>query len=500
MGIVKRQSIWNLASGYLGVFFGAMNGLILFPWAFPENPEEMGLVRWVISASLLLGAVCHLGWPQTIVTYFPRVNSALHARIINTGLLASSICLLILFLVALSLGDSLIIFFMKDYFDPSFWLVFPFAAVYVVFELYSSQLIHDQQVILPYWLKDTGRKLLLTILLMAFGLGVISSLDIFLYLLMLGYGCYALFIFVNAKKIKISIPEASMAWPKSEMFGYSLVMLLTVSAQMSFGQLDILMIGSFLGLAEVAQYSIAFSFGIVVAMPMKAMNASLRPIISKYVAQENWVELRHIGLRSLSTQWVVSSFLFLIILSVSPWVFNILPAVYQGGEPALFWVAAAQLVNVSTGPSGLVLVASKKFKWELYANLVLILFALTAGTFYIPNKGLEGAAQIFFTAIVLYNLVKLIALYNLTGDFWLGIKFFKSFIWLVTGVFFHFMFWDLLFFINIDYLFTNSVDGLFYSIIEILVFLIWTLFGVYILNLSPDLKFSINRILNWNKK
>tara|TARA_B100000767_G_C19743337_1_gene527260 strand:- start:540 stop:2042 length:1503 start_codon:yes stop_codon:yes gene_type:complete len=500
MGIVKRQSIWNLTSGYLGVFFGAMNGLILFPWAFPQNPEEMGLVRWVISASLLLGALSHLGWPQTIVTYFPRVNSALHRRIVNTGLFASSVCLLILFLVAILLGDSLIVFFMKDYFDPSFWLVFPFAATYIVFELYSSQLIHYQKVIVPYWLKDTGRKLLLTILLVTFGLGIISSLDTFLYLLLLGYGCYALYIFISAKKIKLSILEANMIWPKSEMFRYSLVMLLTVSAQMSFGQLDILMIGSFLGLSAVAQYSIAFSFGIVVAMPMKAMNASLRPIISKYVAEENWVELRHIGMRSLSTQWVVSSFLFLVILSVSPWIFNILPAGYQGGQSALFWVAAAQLVNVSTGPSGLVLVASKNFRWELYANIVLILFALTAGAIYIPTKGVEGAAQIFFTAIVLYNLVKLVALYRLTGDLWLGIKFLKSLIWLVLGVFFHFMFWDFLFFVNIDHLFTNSFNGVFYSIFEILVFLIWTLFGLYILNLSPDLKSSINRILNRNKK
>ena len=500
MGIVKRQSIWNLASGYLGVFFGAMNGLILFPWAFPQNPEEMGLVRWVISASLLIGAVSHLGWPQTIVTYFPRVSSALHTRIINTGLLASSICLLILFLVAISLGDSLIIFFMKDYFDPSFWLVFPFAGIYIVFELYSSQLIHNQQVVFPYWLKDIGKKLLLTILLMAFGFGIISSIDTFLFLLMLGYSCYALFVFIAAKKIKISILEANKVWPKREMFRYSLVMLLTVSAQMSFGQLDILMIGSFLGLAAVAQYSIAFSFGIVVAMPMKAMNASLRPIISKYVAEGNWEELRHIGMRSLSTQWVVSSFLFLVILSVSPWIFNILPEAYQGGQSALFWVAAAQLVNVSTGPSGLILVASKNFKWELYANLVLILFALTAGATYIPTKGVEGAAIIFFTAIVLYNLVKLVALYRLTGDLWLGIKFLKSFTWLVFGVIFHFMFWDLLFFVNIDQLFMNAINGSFYSIIEILVFLIWTFFGLYILNLSPDLKSSLNRILNWNKK
>ena len=170
MGIVKRQSLLNLISGYIGVFFAAINGLILFPWAFPESPEEMGLVRWVISASLLLGAISHLGWPQTIVTYFPRVNPSIHSSIINKGLLASGICLFTLLLVALIIGDPLIDFLMKDHFDSSFWFIFPFAGTYVIFEMYSSQLIHNQNVVLPYWLKDSGRKLLLTILLIAYGL------------------------------------------------------------------------------------------------------------------------------------------------------------------------------------------------------------------------------------------------------------------------------------------------------------------------------------------
>jgi O-antigen/teichoic acid export membrane protein len=499
VGIVKRQSLLNLISGYIGVFFAAINGLILFPWAFPESPEEMGLVRWVISASLLLGAISHLGWPQTIVTYFPRVNPSIHSRIINKGLLASGICLFTLLLVALIIGDPLIDFFMKDHFGSSFWFIFPFAGTYVIFEMYSSQLIHNQNVVLPYWLKDTGRKLLLTILLIAYGLDIISNLEIFLNLLMLGYAFYALLIFTVAKKIKYLSLDQTIVWPKKEMFNYSIVMLMTVGAQMCLGQLDILMIGSFLGLKEVAQYSIAFSFGIVVAMPMKAMNASLRPIISKNVAEENWENLRNIGMRSLNAQWIISSLLFLVVLSVSPWIFNLLPESYQGGQSVLFWVAAAQLVNVSTGPSGLVLVASKKYRWELYANLILILFALIAGALYIPSGGLKGAAQIFFGAVVLYNIVKLVALYWLTGDFWLGMKFFKSFFWFAFPTVLHFLFWDLFFTIDLNHAILILKAPL-YSFIEIFLILTWTLVGLYILNLSPDLKKSINRILNIKRK
>jgi O-antigen/teichoic acid export membrane protein len=499
VGIVKRQSILNLISGYIGIFFAALNGLVLFPWAFPENPEQMGLVRWVISASLLLGSISHLGWPQTIVTFFPRVNPSLHAKIINIGLLAAGICLLTLLIIAIWIGNPLINLLMKDHFDSSFWFIFPFALTYIIFEMYSSQLIHNQQVVLPYWLKDVGRKLLLTMLLICFGLGVISSIKIFFNLLILGYAFYALVIFVSSKNIKKSFLEKVTEWPKKEMFNYSLVMLMTVGAKMCFGQLDILMIGSFLGLSEVAQYSIAFSFGIVVAMPMKAMNASLRPIISKNVAEENWKDLRRIGMRSLNAQWVVSSFLFLIVLSFSPWIFNLLPESYQGGQSALFWIAAAQLVNVSTGPSGLVLVASKNFRWDFYSNLVLIFFALIAGSLYIPLSGLEGAAQIFFCAVLLYNLVQLMALYRLTGDLWLGMTFFKSFVWFAFPAVLHFLFWDLFFMIDFNHAILILKAPL-YSIIEILLIVLWTIVGLYVLNLSPDLKKSINRILNWKLK
>ena len=96
--------------------------------------------------------------------------------------------------------------------------------------------------------------------MIAYGLDIISNLEIFLNLLMLGYAFYALLIFAVAKKIKYLSLDQTILWPKKEMFSYSIVMLMTVGAQMCFGQLDILMIGSFLGLKEVAQYSISFSF------------------------------------------------------------------------------------------------------------------------------------------------------------------------------------------------------------------------------------------------
>jgi O-antigen/teichoic acid export membrane protein len=235
-----------------------------------------------------------------------------------------------------------------------------------------------------------------------------------------------------------------------------------------------------------------------VSMPMKAMNASLRPIIAKLVAAESWDEVRELGERSLQSQWLASGWIFLVALSVSPWAFTLLPANYQGGLDAVLWIAAAQVVNVSTGPSGLVLVASKSFRWELYANAALIVFALVLGYAYIPEHGVTGAAQVIFLAMVLYNAVKLWALHRLTGHVWLGVGFAKSLLWLLGGIGLHALVWAWIegpsrdqFGIPMPEIRIETLpigNQVLYPVLEICLHTSWTFVGLRYLGLAPDLR------------
>lgn len=499
MGIVQRQSAWNLVSGYLGVLLGALNALILFPLAFP-NPENMGGVRWLISASLLLGAVAHLGWPQTMVTFLPKIPRGLHVKVLRYGLLLSAVVLAVLALgIYHPVGKTLLVQLSGGVERDELAFLLPMAVAYVGFELFAALLIHAQQVILPYWLKDAGRKGWLTLLLLVRISGFLREQTPFLLALLLGYVLQALWIWYRSQQLPASEPTPEQAtWPRKAMLNYSGIMLLTVAAQMAFGQLDILMVGAWLGLTAVAHYSIAFNFGIVVSMPMKAMNASLRPIIAKLVAAESWDEVRQLGERSLQSQWVASGWIFLVALSVSPWAFTLLPANYQGGLDAVLWIAAAQVVNVSTGPSGLVLVASKSFRWELYANAALIVFALVLGYAYIPEHGVTGAAQVIFLAMVLYNAVKLWALHRLTGHVWLGVGFAKSLLWLLGGIGLHALVWAWIEGPSRDQ-FGIAIPGIrietlpignqvLYPVLEICMHTAWTFVGLRFLGLAPDLR------------
>ncbi len=506
MGIVQRQSAWNLVSGYLGVLLGALNALVLFPLAFP-NPENMGGVRWLISASLLLGGVAHLGWPQTMVTFFPKIPARFHASTLRFGLLLSAGVLAIMALALYHpLGKAALVDLSGGVERDELAFLLPMAVAYVGFELFASRLIHAQQVILPYWLKDAGRKGWLTLLLLVRMSGFLRDQTPFLIALLLGYVIQAVWIWYRSRQLPaLSETDSSGDWPRRAMLKYSAVMLGTVAAQMAFGQLDILMVGAWLGLTAVAHYSIAFNFGIVVSMPMKAMNASLRPIIAKLVATESWEEVRTLGERSLQSQWLASGWIFLVALAVSPWAFNVLPANYQGGLGAVMWIAGAQVVNVATGPSGLVLVASKSFRWELYANVALITFAVGLGQWWIPDHGVTGAAQVIFVAMVLYNGVKLWALHRLTGHVWLGVGFVKACLWLVVGIGLHAAVWAWIegpsqdqFGIPMP---RRSIETLpvgnqvLYPVLEVCLHSLWAWMGMRYLGLALDLHTFLQRIL-----
>ena len=497
MGIVAKQSGWNLVSGYLGTLLGALNTLVLFPATFPENPEMMGSIRWVLSTSLVISAFVHWGWPQAMVTWLPKLGVKVERKSFEFGRTLISWTLLALLALTWWRGSELVALLTNEPlsrdWSPWIWLL---VAVYAFFELHAAVLIHNQRVVLPYVLKDSGRKLTITILLLGTMLGWLTF-DHLVAGLLLIYSAMTVWVTLKAYTLLPNPSEGrGQTWERKPVVKYALTMVMTSTAAMMFGQLDIMMIGAWLSLAEVSQYAIALNFGLVVAMPMKAMNASLRPVISKMVAQSEWTDLKTLGLRSLHSQWFASSFIFLNIMAIAPWLLAWLPAGYQGGLNAIPWLAGAQLIHVLTGASGLAIVTSKMYRWGLYANSSMLVMALVMGWFWIPEHGVLGAAQVFFVAIFTLNLLKFIALHRLTGSIWVDVRSFKSILWTAVAL------------VTLLFVVPHSYDGDLLAMtswgwpaLSVIGIAIWAWVGLVVFNLSDDLRHVVQRILKilpWN--
>lgn len=424
MGVVVRQSSLVSIFGLAGVGVAALTAFWLLPLAFPDRPEDYGLLRWIISVATILGLVLHAGLPQTVITFVPRWNVVQRAQFFTYG------WAVILALTALAAATvHLWLWPWFDRFDLGTDLglsttlaVILMAAAFTVHEWYLGWFTANGRIALPQIVKDFGRKssLLVAVVVYLIWRPELSSviLGLALWYALLTVGLVLVYHRTTHE------PLGSLA-AQPEGQKYALWLLWSLATQMVFGQLDILLLGRWVGLDEVARYSIAFQIGIVLGVPSKSMNQAIRPFVAQYWAEGKRAELRALMLRSARSQWGLSLLLYVLILAVLPAVYTLLPAAYQDRGPMIAAVAGAtQMIYIATGATGMVLLTSEKFRHDWYANVIMIVLSVGFAAWAVPQWGALGMAWALLAAAVVYNSFRMVQLWR-----WFQISAFDQTFW-----------------------------------------------------------------------
>jgi O-antigen/teichoic acid export membrane protein len=424
LGVVVRQSSLVSIFGLAGVGVAALTAFWLLPLAFPDRPEDYGLLRWIISVATILGLVLHAGLPQTVITFVPRWNVVQRAQFFTYG------WAVILALTALAAGTvTLWLWPWFDRFDLGTDLglsttlaVILMAAAFTVHEWYLGWFTANGRIALPQIVKDFGRKssLLVAVVVYLIWRPELSSviLGLALWYALLTVGLVLVYHRTTHE------PLGSLA-AQPEGQKYALWLLWSLATQMVFGQLDILLLGRWVGLDEVARYSIAFQIGIVLGVPSKSMNQAIRPFVAQYWAEGKRAELRALMLRSARSQWGLSLLLYVLILAVLPAVYTLLPAAYQDRGPMIAAVAGAtQMIYIATGATGMVLLTSEKFRHDWYANVIMIVLSVGFAAWAVPQWGALGMAWALLAAAVVYNSFRMVQLWR-----WFQISAFDQTFW-----------------------------------------------------------------------
>lgn len=415
-----------------------MTAFWLLPLAFPDRPEDYGLVRWVVSIATILGLLLHAGLPQAIITFFPRWTDAERAQFFTYGwIVIGGLALLAAGSVTLWLWPWLDRFNLNTELGLSVTAsVLLMGAAFTVHEWYLGWFTARSQMALPQVVKDFGRK---TSLMLAVVVYLVFRPD--LSSLLLGLSLWylvltAILVFTYHRRHREPLGSLSFQ-PQGQR--YALWLLGSLATQMVFGQLDILLLGRWVGLDEVARYSIAFQIGIVLGVPSKSMNQAIRPIVAQYWAQERRTDLSALMLRSSRNQWGLSLLLYVLMLAVLPAVYQLLPEAYQDRGPLIAAVAGAtQLVYIATGATGMVLLTSDKYKHDSYANVLMIALSVGFAALAVPSYGAVGMAWSLFAAAVLYNTFRMIQLWRWFRISAFDIEFWKFIPWLVLALAVHF--------------------------------------------------------------
>jgi len=251
-------------------------------------------------------------------------------------------------------------------------------------------------------------------------------------------------------------------------------------------QMDTMMLGHFASAGDVGVYSVAVKVSSFVMIGLGIMLPIVAPLFSQF-SETRDKELIE-ALFTTVTKWVCYSglIIFVCIAIFRVEVLHLFGKGFTAGATALLILAAGQLANAVTGPTGMLLTMTGKQKWELANTISMVTFNFLLNLVLIPAMGLIGAAIATAVSIATINGLKLVQVYLLFGLRVYNLKYLKG-VFAIGGAGL------------VGYLVRNWLSNVGYSPFMIIplggiVFLITATLGFWLLGLDHEDKIAIDAL------
>jgi len=415
MGIVQKQGIRVAFVSFVGVVIGALNTLFVFPNVL--GAERHGLVMLILAIATVIAQFAHLGIPNTIIRFFPYLKD--HKKYIyRLALQIPLMSIALLVIGAFLFGD----WFFQSYaqknalFDQYQPFLLPLVASLVFFEVLLSISRSELKTVFPAVLREFVLRLMTLLLLGAYFMSWIDF-DQFIYYWLAIYGLNVFLLgayLLSSNYLKLEfgfplLPENSLA---KKMLHYGGITLLTSSAAILVNRIDVLMLGHYLKIENVAFYTVAFFMASLIEIPARSILQIVKPLLAKAWSDGDVNEIATLYRKTSINQMIIGLLLFIGIWMSIDDVLTFVPEKYQGIQMVFFYVGLAKLIDVSAGVNGTIIATSDKYRFDLYINLFLILVTVITNVIFIPKYGIQGAAMATALALFIHNVVKTLVLYS----------------------------------------------------------------------------------------
>ena len=419
MGIVINQSVKNSLSFYFGMFLGAISTVFVYPNVFNDQPDHWGLIQLIVAYSFIISTFSNFGVPKTFIRFFPIIENK--SKFYFFSFLLITIGYLLFLILALFFEDWFFKFISASpLLIDKFYLIYFMVLIISVYELFVSISRSNLNSTLPTFLNEAFLKSYSLIVLILHGLKILNF-DQFLFFYVGGYLMKLIIIFIsqfNTKSINLIFSLSGIKI--TELIQFGLFVIVGGASAMLVSRLDMVMIGKFMGLKHVAFYSVAFYVGNAIRVPGRAVVAISAPIVSKAWKNNDLKLIKDIYYKSSINQLIIGGIFFVCVwLSVDD-IFSLLPEKFSGGRLVVFFIGLSQLFNVAMGVNGAIILNSKYYRFDLYANLFLLAVTFLSNYLFIPDSsplkelgivGINGAAFATALSIFLFNFIKFVFIY-----------------------------------------------------------------------------------------
>ena len=409
MGIVFKQTSWNIVTITVAILIGGVNTLYFYPEFLRE--QYYGLVVFLLATSNLLQPLMSFGAQHTIIKFFSSFKN-----IKEKDEFLSSIIFLPLFFIlpvcflVVQFHDLIAEFLsVKNPIIKSYvWVIFLVSFATSYFEVFYAWSRVQFKSIFGNILKEIYPRIAVFILLFLVSIDILTKENFVWWLTGLYYIRLAIMIiyslFLYTPKFSVKIPNNF-----KEILSYSIYILLAGSAASFLIDIDKYMIPQKQAISQTAYYAVAVFIATVVEIPGRAMFQIINPLVAKALNEENFVELKNLYKQSSENLLIVCGLFFLLInLNIDSFYMLLNNQEYSNASLVVLIISSAKLIQMSFGCGPAILATSKFYKITLPFSIAMAVSVYFLNDYLIDLYGINGAAISTFIVLLIFTVLKII--------------------------------------------------------------------------------------------
>ena len=409
MGIVFKQTSWNIVTITVAILIGGINTLYFYPEFLRE--QYYGLVVFLLATSNLLQPLMSFGAQHTIIKFFSSFKN-----IKEKDEFLSSIIFLPLFFIlpvcflVVQFHDLIAEFLsVKNPIIKSYvWVIFLVSFATSYFEVFYAWSRVQFKSVFGNILKEIYPRIAVFILLFLVSIDILTKENFVWWLTGLYYIrliimiIYSLFLYTP--KFSVKIPNNF-----KEILSYSIYILLAGSAASFLIDIDKYMIPQKQAISQTAYYAVAVFIATVVEIPGRAMFQIINPLVAKALNEENFVELKNLYKQSSENLLIVCGLFFLLInLNIDSFYMLLNNQEYSNASLVVLIISSAKLIQMSFGCGPAILATSKFYKITLPFSIAMAVSVYFLNDYLIDLYGINGAAISTFIVLLIFTVLKII--------------------------------------------------------------------------------------------
>ena len=413
MGIVFKQTSWNIVTITVAILIGGINTLYFYPEFLRE--QYYGLVVFLLATSNLLQPLMSFGAQHTIIKFFSSFKNVKE----KDEFLSSIIFLPLFFILpvcflVVQFHDLIAEFLsVKNPIIKSYvWVIFLVSFATSYFEVFYAWSRVQFKSIFGNILKEIYPRIAVFILLFLVSIDILTKENFVWWLTGLYYIrliimiIYSLFLYTP--KFSVKIPNNF-----KEILSYSIYILLAGSAASFLIDIDKYMIPQKQAISQTAYYAVAVFIATVVEIPGRAMFQIINPLVAKALNEENFIELKNLYSQSSENLLIVCGLFFLLInLNIDSFYMLLNNQEYSNASLVVLIISSAKLIQMSFGCGPAILATSKFYKITLPFSIAMAVSVYFLNDYLIDLYGINGAAISTFIVLLIFTVLKIIYIRN----------------------------------------------------------------------------------------